>query len=274
MKPYISATVFSQRETTRGHFLMVLKASASFRESIPGQFVMVRMKDCNVPFLSRPFSIYSVHSRAGDTFIEIMYKVAGKGTEAFSRLREGDILNMLGPLGRGFDVHSECSQIILIAGGVGIAPLSFLAERYRKDTASAEIICYMGAGSSEALVGLDRIEEMCSVVKISTDDGSRGYSGLITELFERDMGLYSDNKSRIYSCGPNPMLRGLYELLKNRPFSCQVSLEERMACGIGACLGCVVKTKSGVAGGGLVRVCKEGPVFDINRVEFSEDNGY
>ncbi len=269
MKPDTSATVFSQRETTRGHFLMVLKASASFRKSLPGQFVMVRMTDSNAPFLSRPFSIYSVRSRGGDTFVEILYKVVGKGTEVFSRLKEGDAMNVLGPLGRGFDVPSICKKIVLIAGGVGIAPLSFLAERCEKETSGAEIICYMGAGSSEALAGLDRIEGICSVVKISTDDGSRGHSGPVTELFGHDMDLYADNDSRIYSCGPTQMLRSLHKLLKDQPVACQVSLEERMACGIGACLGCVVKTKSD----GLVRVCKEGPVFDINSADFSEHNG-
>ena len=269
MKPYISAPVFSQRETVKGHFLIVLKVPASFRESLPGQFVMVRMETCDQPFLSRPFSIYSAYSHGKDTFMEIMYKVAGKGTEAFSRLREGDILNILGPLGKGFDLPSECDKIVLIAGGVGIAPLSFLAERCEKECNGAEIICYMGAGSLEALVGMDRINGICSVVKISTDDGSWGHPGLVTELFRRDMELYADNDSRIYSCGPNPMLKSLHALLKDRPVPCQVSLEERMACGIGACLGCVVKTKSD----GLVRVCKEGPVFDISSVEFSGHNG-
>jgi len=269
MKPYISATVFSQRETVGGHFLVVLKVSDSFRESLPGQFVMVRMKSCDQPFLSRPFSIYSVYSHGKNTFLEILYKVVGKGTEAFSRLREGDILNILGPLGKGFDIPSECDKIVLIAGGVGIAPLSFLAEHCEKDSNHAEIICYMGAGSLEALVGMDRINGICSVVKISTDDGSWGHPGPVTELFERDMELYLGNDSRIYSCGPNPMLRSLHELLRDRHVACQVSLEERMACGIGACLGCVVKTKSD----GLVRVCKEGPVFDINSIEFSDHNG-
>ncbi len=273
MKPYISATVFSQRETVGGHFLVVLKVSDSFRESLPGQFVMVRMKSCDQPFLSRPFSIYSVYSHGKNTFLEILYKVVGKGTEAFSRLREGDILNILGPLGKGFDIPSECDKIVLIAGGVGIAPLSFLAERCERDINGAEIVCYIGAGSLEALVSLDRIEGICSVVKISTDDGSWGHAGSVTELFRRDMELYMDNDSRIYSCGPNPMLRSLNKLLKGRPVACQVSLEERMACGIGACLGCVVKIKSGDVGGGLVRVCKEGPVFDISSVDYSEHNG-
>lgn len=273
MKPYISATVSSQIETNRGHFLMVLKVSASFMASLPGQFVMVRMRNGDDPFLSRPFSIYSAYFRGNDTYIEILYKVVGKGTEAFSRLREGDILNILGPLGRGFDIPSTCKKIALIAGGVGIAPLSFLAERYGEDIRGMEILCYMGAGTSESLAGLDRLEDLCSGVKISTDDGSRGHHGPVTELFKQDMDLYSDDDIQLYSCGPNPMLMSLQELLKDRPFACQVSLEERMACGIGACLGCVVKIKSGETGGGLVRVCKEGPVFDIYSVEFSEYNG-
>ncbi len=266
MESYISAIVSSQRETVKGHFLVVLKVSASFSESLPGQFVMAGIKSCDHPFLSRPFSIYSVYSHGKDTFMEILYKVVGKGTEAFSRLREGDAVNILGPLGKGFDVSPECETIVLIAGGVGIAPLSFLAERYEKDCRSAEIICYLGAGSLEDLVGLDRIEGICSVVKISTDDGSWGYPGPVTELFKRDMQFHGENNYRIYSCGPEPMLKSLHTVLKDKPVSCQVSLEERMACGVGACLGCVVKRTSG----NLVRVCKEGPVFDINTIDFSE----
>ena len=273
MKSYISATVCSQRETARGHFLMALKTSASFRESLPGQFIMVRTDTNDGLFLPRPFSIYSVYSRGGDTFVEILYKVVGKGTEVFSGFTQNDVLNILGPLGGGFDVPSACKKIFLIAGGVGIAPLSFLAQRCRKEIHGAEINCYMGAASSEALLGVDRIEESCSVVKISTDDGSRGYSGPVTELFRCDMDLYVDDTVHIYSCGPNPMLRSLHELLKGRQIACEVSLEERMACGIGACLGCVVKTKSGGVSDGLARVCKEGPVFDINRVDFGDDSG-
>ena len=274
MKPYISAKVVSQRETVGGHFLIVLKVPASFRESSPGQFVMVRMPNTDTPFLSRPFSIYSVYSQDKETFLEILYKVAGRGTAVFSGLRKGNVLNVLGPLGKGFDVPPQCDKIVLIAGGVGIAPLSFLAQRCEKDHNGPEIICYAGAGSLESLVGIDRIEGMCSAVKISTDDGSWGYRGKVTELFIRDMDLYVNNGSRLYSCGPVPMLRRLQELVEGRPpVVCQVSLEERMACGIGACQGCVVKVRSGSAGKGLPRVCKEGPVFDICEVEFGEDNG-
>ncbi|MDD5723961.1 MAG: dihydroorotate dehydrogenase electron transfer subunit [Syntrophales bacterium] len=271
MKPETCAKIFSQRETVKGHFLMIVKAPVSFREAIPGQFIMVRLEGGNSPFLSRPFSIYSIYSRGDDTFVEIFYKVVGKGTDAFSRLREGASLDILGPLGRGFDVPASCRKVALVAGGIGVAPLSFLAQRCGEDIPGTEVICYLGAGSSEALAGLDRLEKICSTVEISTDDGSRGYHGSVTGLLKRDMDLYADDDTRIYSCGPRPMLRGLQELLKGRPpGTCQVSLEERMACGIGACLGCVARIRSDGEKGGMVRVCKEGPVFDIDRVEFGE----
>ncbi|MDO9516018.1 MAG: dihydroorotate dehydrogenase electron transfer subunit [Syntrophales bacterium] len=270
MKPGTFATVFSQRETVKGHFLMTVKAPASFREAIPGQFIMVRLEGSTPPFLSRPFSIYSIYSQGNDTFVEIFYKVVGKGTLAFSRLQEGDALNILGPLGRGFDIPPSCKKIVLIAGGIGVAPLSFLAQHCGEDTRGTEIICYLGAGSLETVAGLDRLEKICSAVEISTDDGSRGYHGPVTGLFKRDMGLYPEDTTWIYSCGPRPMLRGLQKLLKDQPCVCQVSLEERMACGIGACLGCVVSLRPDGAEGSLVRVCKEGPVFDIRDVEFGE----
>jgi len=270
MKPDTCATVFSQGETVKGHFLMTLKAPASFGRAIPGQFIMVRLEGGTTPFLSRPFSIYSIYSRGDDTFVEIFYKVVGKGTLAFSRLQEGDTLDILGPLGRGFDVPPSGGKIVLIAGGIGVAPLSFLAQRCGEDIPDTEIICYLGATGAEAIAGLGRLEEICSSVEVSTDDGSRGYHGPVTKLFKRDLSLYTDDTTRIYSCGPRPMLRHLQDLLKGRLCICQVSLEERMACGIGACLGCVTRIRSGGAEGSLVRVCKEGPVFDIRDVEFGE----
>ncbi|HPQ45097.1 MAG TPA: dihydroorotate dehydrogenase electron transfer subunit [Syntrophales bacterium] len=252
---------------------MVLQVPASFMASHPGQFVMVRMEKGGDPFLSRPFSIYSAYSHGSNTYIEILYKVVGKGTEAFSELREGDTLKILGPLGKGFDIPPTGKTAVLIAGGVGIAPLSFLAEYYRKNSSGTDVICYLGAGSSESLAGLEKIEDLCSTVKISTDDGSRGYHGPVTEPFKEDMDRYLDDRTRIYSCGPNPMLKSLQKLLLNRTYACQVSLEERMACGIGACLGCVVKITSDETGEGFMRVCKEGPVFDIHRIHFSAGNG-
>ena len=268
MKPDTYAAVFSQEETVKGHFLMTVKAPASFREAIPGQFLMVRPEGSTTPFLSRPFSIYSVYSRGDNTLVEIFYKVVGKGTGALSRLQKGNALDIQGPLGRGFDLPPSFGKVVLIAGGIGVPPLSFLAQRCGEENHGAETICYLGAADTETLAGLDRLEGVCSAVKISTDDGSRGYHGSVIGLFQRDMDRYAGDDVRIYACGPRPMLRALQELLKDRPGICQVSLEERMACGIGACLGCVVRTRGDSSE--LVRVCKEGPVFDIGNVEFGE----
>ncbi|MBW2674579.1 MAG: dihydroorotate dehydrogenase electron transfer subunit, partial [Deltaproteobacteria bacterium] len=156
----------------------------------------------------------------------------------------------------------------LIAGGIGVVPLSFLAQRCAEENRGTEIICYIGAVNSEALAGLERFEEVCSAVEISTDDGSRGYRGPVTGLFQRDMDRYAGDDVRIYACGPRPMFVHLQGLLKGRSCVCQVSLDERMACGIGACLGCAVRVRGN--GSELVRVCTEGPVFDIRDVEFGE----
>ena len=268
MKPDICATVFSQRETIKRHFLLTVTAPAYFGEALPGQFVMVRLQGCAAPFLSRPFSIYSVYSRGDATFLEIFYQVVGEGTEILSKLAEGALVGIRGPLGKGFDVPSSCGKIVLVAGGIGVAPLSFLAQRCKEEIDGVKLICYLGAGTAESLAGLKRLEEICTEMKISTDDGSRGYHGLVTDLFEKDMDRYADGTVRIYSCGPRAMLKRLQALLANNRASCQVSLEERMACGFGACLGCAVKIRS--HGGGFVRVCTEGPVFDIRDVEFGE----
>ncbi len=267
MKRDICATVFSQRETVERHFLLTVRVPAHFGNALPGQFVMVRLKGGAAPFLSRPFSIYSVSSRGNDTCLEIFYQVVGEGTDIFSKLAEGDLLSIRGPLGKGFDIPPACKTVVLVAGGIGVAPLSFLAQRCREEMGDVELICYLGAGTAESLAGLERLEKICTAVKISTDDGSRGYRGLVTGLFEKDMDRYAGDTVRIYSCGPRAMLKSLQWLLKDNPAVCQVSLEERMACGFGACLGCAVRIRSN--GGGFVRVCTEGPIFDIRDVEFS-----
>lgn len=271
MNPQARATICSQKEVIEGYFLMTLKVSSFFEKSLPGQFVMIRTESGEIPFLSRPLSIYSVFSQDDETFLELLYKVVGKGTEVFSHLGKGVVLHVLGPLGKGFDIPSSCKRIVLIAGGIGVAPLSFLALYSREQIPKAEVVCYLGAVSSGVTPGLQRLEKICSEVKISTDDGSRGYHGTVTDLFRQDLDRYTGDDVRLYSCGPRPMLRSLQILLKNQKIACQVSLEERMACGIGACLGCVVRTRRSGEGEGYARVCTEGPVFDIRHVRFDDE---
>jgi len=270
MKTVVAGKIIFNRQLFKEYYLMGLKVPASFTESLPGQFVMVRIPGKDVPLLGRPFSIYSLYTSRNDTVIEILYRIAGKGTALFSRMKENEEVSVLGPLGQGFDIFERRKHIILIAGGVGVAPLSFLAEIYARSypDKNRKISCYLGAKSSGAHVGLDRLEGTCSEVKISTDDGSSGYHGLVTDLFYKDF-LSSENEDAfIYSCGPNQMMKSLAHILEGHSCKCQVSVEERMACGIGTCLGCTVVTKD-EGGVKFLRACKEGPVFDIEVIDWN-----
>ena len=270
MKTVATGKIIFNRQLFKEYYLMGLKVPDYFTEALPGQFVMVRIPGKDVPFLGRPFSIYSLYTDRNDTVIEILYRITGKGTAVFSGMKEDCELSVLGPLGRGFDIFEQPKHVVLIAGGVGVAPLSFLAETYQQTypDKNRRISCYLGARSSDALIGLERLEETCSEVKISTDDGSAGYHGLVTDFFHRDFISSGNEDAFIYSCGPHQMLKSLARILEGHSCKCQVSVEERMACGIGTCLGCTVVTKDD-GGVKFLRACKEGPVFDIGVIDWN-----
>jgi dihydroorotate dehydrogenase electron transfer subunit len=267
-----TGTIISNREIVKDHFLMLLKVSPSLRESLPGQFVMIRVGGREVPFLARPFSVHSFYTMNSDSIMEILYRVSGRGTEVISGLRADDEVSILGPLGRGFDVLEDRKKIVLVAGGIGIAPLSCLAEYLRllDPDHVPEIILYFGAVSSKYLHGLERLKRICSDVRISTDDGSLGYHGPVTDLFSRETGSYGRDDSIIYACGPYEMMKKIAGMAKKLSIPCQVSIEEKMACGIGACLGCAVRARDKR----FIRVCREGPVFDTAEIDWSYGEGY
>lgn len=270
MKSVISGKIIFNRKLFAEYYLMRLKVPAYFQESLPGQFVMLRVPGKDFPFLGRPFSIYSVYADQNDTVIEILYRVVGKGTALFSGMKMNEEVSVLGPLGLGFDIFEDRKNIILIAGGIGVAPISFLAEHYRRlsPDKNPKISCYLGAETGDKLIGLERLEKVCSEVKVSTDDGSSGHHGLITELFDKDLISCGNDNTFIYVCGPHQMMKSLAHILERHPCGCQVSLEERMACGIGTCLGCAVVTKSDNGQNQFSRACKEGPVFDIKSIDW------
>ena len=264
----VAGQIVQNRELVPRHFSMSVKLSVSFATPLPGQFVMVRIKDRIEPLLGRPFSVYAFDREETTPVIELLYRIAGKGTLALSRLKPGEHLDVLGPLGHGFDIFPEMKKVVLLAGGIGIVPLSFVASHYRNLLLSdrLKIVSYLGAKSAGHIVGMDRLQEVCTEVKISTDDGSRGYHGFVTESLAGDMESYLRGDSIIYACGPSAMMKRLAELLKDQTIPCQVSLEERMACGIGACLGCAIHVK---AAGDKTRygcACQEGPVFNIRDI--------
>lgn len=255
-----------------GHFLLSVKLPESFQTPVPGQFVMVREKDRSYPLLGRPFSVYSIERREKTAIVEILYKVVGKGTVFLSMLKRGDLLEIFGPYGRGFEIFTQAGKVVLICGGIGVAPIAFLASHYRKliDIRNVELICYYGARSAESLVGFENVKGSCSNVFISTDDGSTGYNGFVTEMFANDISSYDPENTKIYACGHRPMLKRLSELLLRNRLSCQVLIEERMACGVGACLGCAVRTNDEQGKGRYIRACKEGPVFNIQDISWTE----
>ena len=256
-----------------GYYVLSLGLTAAFETPLPGQFVMLRAKGAHAPLLGRPLSVYAFERRAKEATLEVLYKVVGRGTQLFSALRAGDEVEILGPLGRPFAVSDAAKTVVLVAGGVGIAPLSFLASAYanHRGCADRKVVCYVGAASAAALVGLDRLEVADADMRICTDDGSRCHHGLVTELLEKDAAWLDGREAVIYACGPQAMLKRVAQILERHPASCQVSLEERMACGLGACLGCAVPAKAAVktAGGSgpcYKRVCKDGPVFDLSEL--------
>ncbi|MEN6318591.1 MAG: dihydroorotate dehydrogenase electron transfer subunit [Syntrophaceae bacterium] len=253
------------------HFLLSVKLPKSFNSPLPGQFVMVREKGRIDPLLGRPFSVYSFELSKYAAIIEILYKVVGRGTLLLSKLKKGDPVEIFGPYGRAFDVSPEAKTVAFICGGIGIAPITFLISRYKNlsDMQDVEFICYYGAVSANNLVGFEQIREMCSEVHVSTDDGSEGYKGFVTELFAKNISLYDTLNSKIYACGPRPMLQRLSKLLVDNPLPCQILMEERMACGVGACLGCAVSTKQKEGKIEYKRVCKDGPVFNIEEIAWS-----
>ncbi|MDI6606108.1 MAG: dihydroorotate dehydrogenase electron transfer subunit [Candidatus Omnitrophota bacterium] len=217
---------------------------------LPGQFLTLRLTDGYEPLLRRPFSIH----RATGPNIEILYELVGRGTEILSQKKPGEVLDIIGPLGNGFTLNR---QAIIIAGGMGVAPLIFLAEKLRE----FKIIVLLGAKTKNQLLCERDFKKLGCQVKIATDDGSKGYNGKVTQLLQHLLSTIDHRPSTIYGCGPRPMLKEVARISGRHHLPAQLSLEEHMACGIGACLGCAVNTKEGYQ-----RVCKDGPVFDAARI--------
>jgi dihydroorotate dehydrogenase electron transfer subunit len=266
----MNGTVVKNKEICAGHFLLSVKLAESFKTPMPGQFVMTREPGRIDPLLGRPFGVYHFERSENKATVEILYKVVGKGTLLLSRLREGDFVEVLGPYGRAFDVYPEAGRVVFICGGIGVAPITYLASHYRRRSGArnVKLVCYYGANTAENLVGIEKIKDIMSEVFISTDDGSAGFHGLITERFSEDISSCDPGSSKIYACGPRSMLKQLSELLAENSVSCQILMEERMACGVGACLGCTVLLNDVEGIGEHARACIDGPVFNIRDIRW------
>jgi dihydroorotate dehydrogenase electron transfer subunit len=260
--------ILSNKKISGNYCKIILKDEIMTSSSCPGQFIEVKINNTTVPLLRRPFSIHRVRSKelGARSLIEVLYEVKGKGTKELSDKKSGEYLDVIGPLGNGFDLETPNSELrtpILIAGGMGVAPLVFVAETLKKfHPHNCQLpTVLIGARTKEQILCQKEFKHLGFNVKIATDDGSLGFKGRVTDLLEDLLSAISHQPSAIYACGPRQMLKELSRIAKVNNISAQISLEEHMACGIGACLGCVVKTASGYK-----RVCKEGPVFDAREI--------
>jgi dihydroorotate dehydrogenase electron transfer subunit len=243
------------------YFLMQLEAPAIAAAGLPGQFLMLKCGKNSL--LRRPLSI---HSASPDGRVQLLYQVGvaaeggaeGKGTGWLSKLRKGDSVDVIGPLGNGFNIAAGSRSLLLAAGGIGIAPLGFLAER--AVSAGLEVVLLMGARSAAGMLPQNMLPSGTNCI-FTTDDGSKGRKGLVTDILPQ----YLEHADQVFACGPQPMLERMAAMPATGSRPVQVSLEVRMGCGTGACYGCSIRTLRG-----MKRVCREGPVFDIKDIIWQE----
>jgi dihydroorotate dehydrogenase electron transfer subunit len=247
-KVQIRARVKSNAELMPRTRLVWLDAPAIADLARPGQFVMVRCGERHDPLLRRPLSIHRVDNTGG---VALLFDVVGRGTSWLSQRAPGDLVDLIGPLGSGFLVKPAAKNLLLVAGGIGIAPLAFLAEEAKGLGRMVTVL--LGARKASQLCPGSQLPNGISIVK-ATEDGSEGRKSLVTDL----VGEFAGQADQIFACGPAAMYQSMARLDCLKKKSVQVSLEMRMACGMGACYGCTVKTRNGPK-----QVCQDGPVFEL-----------
>mgnify|MGYP002571305186 CR=1 FL=1 len=254
-KKQVMAEIIRHTSLSDGIFDMTLKAEEIAKEAKAGQFISVYLNNKS-KILPRPISICGIDKEAGT--LRIVYRTVGDGTKELSDYKEGEMVKILGPLGNGFTQKDK--KAILIGGGIGIPPMLELMKQLDCDKTAV-----LGYRDSDMFLK-DEFEAVCDV-KVATEDGSQGAKGTVIDAIEK----YGVEGKVIYACGPMPMLKALAVYAEEHGMEAQISLEERMACGIGACLGCICKTKEKGHHTNVnnTRICKDGPVFDAKEVVFA-----
>ena len=249
MKKITDFRIARRRQYGEHYFAWTIETQEILEPIRPGQFVEVEVRDCNDVMLRRPISIHDFDSRAKT--LQLLIQIVGKGTQKLAALKEGDTVNIIYPLGNGFCVAGE--HPLLVGGGAGIAPLLALAKAYKAKGAEPTILL---GGRTESLVPARDLFEGMGALGFATEDGSLGEKGLVTQH-----SLFNSLYDHIATCGPTPMMKAVARIAHERNVSCEVSLENMMACGVGACLCCVTDTVEGHK-----CVCKDGPVFDSRKI--------
>ena len=255
MKKMLDFTVIENKKLNESNFQLKLtpKDGVKLSEMEPGQFVEVFVEDSPNTFLRRPISVNFVET--DKNILWLLVQAIGNGTRTMSRYKAGDNVNLLVPLGKGFSLSSEKGRkCLLIGGGVGTAPLLYLGYHLKRN--GQKPVFLLGARSKDDLTQLDEFQKYGEVL-CTTEDGSFGEKGYVTNHST----LQKERFSIIYTCGPKPMMQAVAKYAQENEIECEASLENMMACGIGACLCCVEKTTKG-----NVCVCTEGPVFNIKKL--------
>lgn len=269
----ILSEIISQQEITPGIFHIVIHSPTLSQKSLPGQFLMIRIDDTTDPLLRRPFSLCGAEKGQ----IEVLFQVKGKGTEIMSRWVTGQVINIMGPLGNGFRMPKNLKTAWLIAGGIGVAPLLYLAKHIKRVNENIDLKLYMGGKTAKDVSLLEMFNLNGCDVLVATEDGTKGFQGFVSELFMdhlRRKFSFIKNNHCIFGCGPFPMSKTLANIARINNISCQLSLESHMACGVGACLGCVVNSKNDADfQSSYKRVCVDGPVFDSNEIDWDTLSG-
>lgn len=250
-----NATILANEALQGEYRRMVLNMPAIAVAAQPGQFVHLALTGMAHRMLRRPFSICD--ARPGEGTVSIVYKIVGEGTRAMAELSSGAVVNALGPLGRGYSApNSDGGEVILVAGGYGCAAMFLQARR-----CAGSCRCLFGGRTASDVLLVPEFESLGCRVAVSTDDGSQGHQGLVTDLLVQALAGASA-PPQIYACGPNPMLEAVAGIVLERGLDAEVSLDHVMCCGVGACFACVVKKKANNENGWeYVRTCLDGPVF-------------
>jgi len=252
-----SAPVIANRPVCDGFYELSFAWEQSAPQPAPGQFFTVRTSDTTVPLLRRPFAFSAFDPDGGKA--SMIYQKRGMGTGLLTALEKGDRLDVIGPLGKPFPLLQSGHKALLVAGGIGIGPVLFLGAALAAANTRQTLI--FGCRSQANVPAVPVFESLGA--HLCTDDGSRGFKGTVVDYL-RSAAVTVDTDTVLYACGPHPMLKGCHEFAREQNIRCLVSVEQIMACGVGACMGCVVKVNRE---SGYARACVDGPVFsssDIN----------
>ncbi len=278
--------VVANKQIAPEYFSMRLAGPARLARFRPGQFLMLGWTDGRDPLLSRAMSIRSAKSphppfsKGGNGGIwgakcevEILYKVCGRGTALLAAMRPGRSLRVVGPLGNGFEISRNVTSAVLIAGGIGVPPIAALTEVLATRCAAhgTKIAVFLGGRSKADLLCVSDLRRAGATVRVATEDGSAGHKGLVTELLEQYLDARrSTLDGPLYACGPHPMLAAIAPIAERHNMPYQASMEANMACGFGACMGCVVPIRGNARERTYRLVCKDGPIFDGREILWDE----